>query len=199
MHQKPLNTLAFFISAASSPFLVIPLAGLFIIATQTYALVDFILWGALFVLLSTIIPFVFILIGVRLGHFSDIHVMIREQRAEPFMVATLSTLVLAIVFWLIDVPGTLFALSIVMFVNGIVFYLITMYWKISIHAASFAGAVTMAALLVNGYWWWLLLLLPVIIWARWERHRHSVTQGVIAVLVVTIVSAMLLKLVLQYI
>jgi hypothetical protein len=66
-----------------------------------------------------------------------------------------------------------------------VFLAITYFWKISFHAAVYAGGVMMVAGLLGWKWLALEMFLPLIIWARLKRHRHSVWQAIGAVAIIT--------------
>ncbi len=130
----------------------------------------------------------FIYYGVKSGRLTDMHVMLREQRIEPFIVTMFGALLLIIAYHFLAVPKPLYALSIVLFINGLVFFLITLVWKISIHSAAYAGAVLILAHLVNPNLAYLLLVLPLIMWARVYRHRHSVLQVLGAAVVVSLIT-----------
>ncbi len=180
--------LALAISALSSPFIVVIVFPLWIIASYAPNSIDRWQWSLTWIILAALIPFLYIWWGVQSGRFTDFHVMQREQRGEPFLVAIASALILVMVYFMMGVPGALLALAISLFVNGIVFLFITVIWKISIHAAALAGSVVTVALLIDPRWLWLLILVPLIIWARAIRHRHNIWQGVLGALTVTIVT-----------
>jgi membrane-associated phospholipid phosphatase len=60
-------------------------------------------------------------------------------------------------------------------------FTITLWWKISLHAAAAAGAATMAwALLGTGLPF--LLTVPLIAWSRIRLRRHTLAQTVLGAL-----------------
>lgn len=178
--------LAKIISLISSPFVVIPMFGLAIVANYTHTFFDFISWFGLFFVLCVSLPFAFVALKVKSGQITDIHVMMRGQRLEPFLLATGGAALLSFAYILIGAPKELFAMSVLFVVTGLLFTAITHFWKISIHAASYAGGVLMLAGLIDWAWLWLALFLPVVIWARLKRQRHDIWQALAAVLVISI-------------
>ena len=176
------NALAAFISAISSPFLIVGGFGLWCVGANTHTLNDFALYGALCVFLLGGLPFIYILINIKLGRITDIHVALREQRAMPFVVATIGALILTATYTALGAPRQLIALAFTTAVSGVIFGLLTQVSKLSVHSAAYTGAVIIVAFTVNTQLLWLLALLPVIIWARLVRKKHSPIQAVAATL-----------------
>lgn len=180
--------LAKYISIITSPFIITPIFGLWVIGIYSNNLKEFTIWGLSFIVLTILLPFLVILIKIKREKIKDLHIAVREQRAEPFLLAVIGSLLLAGVYKIINTPYELFALAIVLGINGLVFYLITKFWKISIHAATFFGSILIVSILINPYLFFLFLILPIIVWARVKRERHNLWQGLIACLVVTIIT-----------
>lgn len=175
--------LALAISAITSPFVVLP--GFASLLTWRYSpgWHQFLLWSAIAVFFSTGIPFIYIALGTRTGRITDIHVMRREQRSGPFILSLVSSSAGSAILYCVGAPLPLVVLGVAIVANGIVFALITMRWKISMHLSVFTASVMAAAVLIDGRSLWLLALLPAVVWARARRTRHSVSQGIAAVLV----------------
>lgn len=176
------DSLAFVISALASPFLVMPLFAVLITAHYAPDPGRFALWAGVAAFFSTGVPLAYIGISVRAGTITDIHVMRREQRSGPFVVALFSSGTGAAVLHLIGAPMQLVVLGLCIVVNGIAFALITLRWKISMHPSVYAASVLAAVFLLDARCAWLLAFLPAIIWARVRRTRHSAAQGVVATL-----------------
>ncbi|MBI4022829.1 hypothetical protein HY375_01545 [Candidatus Berkelbacteria bacterium] len=172
--------LAYLISAVASPFVIFPL----LVLGATWGVADttaeFLTWAGTMLLFTGLIPACYVIWGVRVGRITDIHIMVREQRATVFLIFLVSAGLGIITLWLLDAPTTIFLLALVAFANGLVAALITLLWKVSIHSWVYAGAAAAFALLAEAPWgWWLLLGLPLVIWARTYRHRHTIAQGVL--------------------
>lgn len=180
------NKLAKIISTISSPYLVIPLFGIPVTAYNSGSAVGFLGWYVLFILLAIGVPLAYVVWGVKTGRITDLHVMIREQRLAPLLLATAGAAALSVIYQLLGAPHELFVMALILTVNGLIFTPVSHSWKISIHASSYAGSVLIVAGLVSWAWLLLWLLLPAVIWARIKRDRHSLWQGLAAVMVASV-------------
>ncbi|MEK9156042.1 MAG: hypothetical protein AAB360_01935 [Patescibacteria group bacterium] len=175
--QMP-GRLAKFISLIASPFFTISLAALLLINRFSPNRQEMLFWGAVFIFMLIVVPFLFIYLSVRAGAISDIHVSVRKQRIKPFLLAFLCAIIVFAVFYAAGAPWPLISMLWVMLANGIIFLIITSFWKISIHIAALAGAATLVSVLVNPAATLLFLLVPIVAWARVREHRHTFWQVV---------------------
>lgn len=195
--QPPLmvvyHTLAFAFSALLSPYLVIPLGTVGIVASQPAGARQLILWTTLSVLFSTGIPAIYVVIQILRGKITDVHVMEREQRGGPFLVAVASSFIGAVILRAINAPPEVWSIGIVLGVNGIILSWITSFWKISMHVAVLSATVLAAVIVIPGVGVWRLIwLIPALIWARVTRGRHSIGQGLAACVVACLVTGTVL-------
>ncbi len=170
---------ALLLSAAVSPFVALPalMLGANWLVAQTPA--EFVVWSVVALVFFVGIPPLYIYREVQAGRITDFHIQLREQRAQVFAVFLLSTGLGISLYWLLGVPVALLHLTAVIFASAIAAGLITLAWKISLHAWTLAGSVTAFVLLAADVRYaWLLLLVPVVIWSRIHRQRHTLPQGV---------------------
>jgi len=180
-HTVLINSVAFAFSALLSPYLVIPAGTVGIVATAPSSKRQFLLWTAISVFFSTIVPALYVILQVVRGKITDVHVMEREQRGGPFVVALVSSLVGAIVLHQLKAPAIVWCIGVVLFFNGLVMLWITKYWKISIHVAVLSSTIFTALLWFHDIRSWeLLWLIPALMWARIWRGRHTIWQGLAA-------------------
>ena len=170
------DQLAFVISAVASPFLVLPLFAAIVTAHHASTPLDFLWWGAIAVFCSTGLPFLYIFIGTRTGRITDLHVMRRDQRGGPFLVALLSSSLGALLLYWIGAPRQMVALGVAIVANGLAFGLITLRWKISMHPSVLTASALASALLVDHRFAAVLLLLPAVVWARVRRTRQACSK-----------------------
>lgn len=189
-----LDKTAYIISGLTSPFIVITVIGLFAIRYYAASLDDLVTWGGTFALFSILIPFFFIYHGVKTGKFSDIHIMVREQRTGPFLVSIGGGVLILIAFHFEKAPLPLIIMATVLLANALIFFLITRFWKISIHSASLASSITITAVLIDPHMATLFLISPLAIWARIYRHRHNFWQGASAAFLAVSISLIIFKL-----
>lgn len=189
VRRTPADSLAFVLSAVLSPYLVIPFGTLGIIYARSRSGDPFWLWAAISIFFSTALPVIYVLIGMARGTISDVHVMERNQRGGPFAVAILGGFLAAYVLHRLHAPPSVWGLSLLLSINGLVIGIITTFTKISVHVSVLSSTVLCAVLLhteINPYW--LLWTIPALIWARTKRGRHSAWQGIGGALVATIVT-----------
>ena len=137
-------------------------------------------------------PMLYIIIGVRLGKFSDVDVSRRKERIGPFLFGLASVLAGLVTLVLIKAPKNLQTLLIITAVSCIVMLVITLWWKISIHAFSLAGTVTFLTALYGVIVLPAFLLVVLVSWSRVVLRRHTVAQVVAGALVsITLTSAIL--------
>jgi len=138
-------------------------------------------------------PFLYIILGVRLGKLSDIDVSKRTQRLGPFIFGLISVCLGWFVLVLIHAPGILVTVLIITAVTGVIMMFTTLWWKISIHASSLAGAATVLTVLYGAIMLPTFGLLILVGWSRVVLRRHTVVQVVAGALVSIAVSVVLLK------
>jgi membrane-associated phospholipid phosphatase len=132
--------------------------------------------GLMAALFASLLPFLFILQGVRRGRWTDHHVAIREQRPVPLLAGVASVLVGLVVLLAWDAPRDLVALLVAMLVGLVASLLVTLRWKVSIHTAVAAGGVVVLALVFGPALLVLAPLVGLISWARVAVGDHSPAQ-----------------------
>ena len=138
-------------------------------------------------------PLLYIIIGVRLGILSDIDVSRRSQRVGPFIFGIVSATIGWIILSLTDAPRNLQTVMIITVFSGIIMMVITLWWKISMHASSFGGVATMLTVLYGAVMLPLFILLIFVSWSRVVLRRHTVSQVIAGSLAGIVLSLVILK------
>jgi len=138
-------------------------------------------------------PLLYIIIGVRLGILSDIDVSRRSQRVGPFIFGIISATIGWIILSLTDAPRNLQTVMIITVFSGIIMMVITLWWKISMHASSFGGVATMLTVLYGAVMLPLFILLIFVSWSRVVLRRHTVPQVIAGSLAGIVLSLVILK------
>lgn len=188
---KPLRIhIARQISTILSPVVIsLPLVVLVAHYHTSNMLTTFIYAGLVLFFLS-IGPMAYILIGVHLGKFTDVDVSQRTQRTGPFLFGLISAIAGLCTLVLTRGPKSLETLLVITIVSGAVMMITTFWWKISIHASSLAGAVTILVILYGTLVLPAFLLLVPLGWSRVVLRRHTVAQVITGSLVSIILSSM---------
>ncbi|ASU77310.1 hypothetical protein CDG81_02135 [Actinopolyspora erythraea] len=145
------------------------------------------LWGMVVALTSSVLPMGVVVWGSRTGRWDGHHVRDRRGRLVPFTaLIVLSLLGLALLI-AGDAPEKLIALDISMIISLFVTGTITVFWKISMHTAVAAGAVTVLALLYGPALLWGALVTLAVAWSRVAVRDHTLAQVTIGALTGTVV------------
>ncbi len=189
----PRDRVAFLISGAASPYVVLPLFILLMTAEWAPGWREAVLWAAVGSACVVGLPLGYIAIGVRRGRLTDIHVQLREQRGGPFLAALFGAALAGLGLHLLGAPDALVLAAAAVVLNGAVFALITRRWKISMHPSVLAACAVLAGRTVAAGWFVLLAAVPLVIWARVRRGRHNWAQGAVASLLAVLLTAGLLE------
>ena len=121
-------------------------------------------------------PMIYILIGVRLGKFTDVDVSKRSQRTGPFIFGIISAFVGFLALSVLHGPKNLQTILLLTIISGIIMMIITIWWKISIHASSLAGAATVLTALYGTVMLPAFILVALVGWSRVVLRRHTLAQ-----------------------
>jgi membrane-associated phospholipid phosphatase len=177
LEYRPLRTqIARYVSTILSPS-VVSLPTVFLVALHdvSNALLA-IGYAFLTLLFISVGPMAYIIVGVKLGKFTDIDVSKRSQRSGPFIFALISTFLGLAVLFLTHGPKTLQTLMMLLIISGLLMMGITFWWKISIHASALAGTVTILAYLFGNIILPAYLLVILVGSSRVVLRRHTAAQ-----------------------
>jgi hypothetical protein len=160
---------------------------------STPTIVDALRWGLLTILFAIALPFSFILWGVRRRRFTDHHIRLREQRPVALVVGIASALVGLILIAILGAPRELIALIAAMEVGLVVSLAITLFWKMSIHVASVAGAIVILVLVFGRVFLALAPIVAVVGWARVQLDDHTPAQVTAGAMIGAVVAAIVFE------
>ena len=153
------------------------------------------LWAAIYAILISLIPVVYVGWMVKIGKISDIHMQHRRERIRPFLVSIVCTTLAWWILRFMGAPPVLPLVAMISVVQIAATALITLVWQISMHTMSFAG-LTMASVLVYGLGiaWLLVPLLMLVSAARYNLKRHTGAQLIAGTFVGAIIPVVMLML-----
>ena len=174
--DRPLAPLARSISdVLSPPALAVPGLLLGVWASSTPGTYRFAL---MYFAAAVIVPMFYMLWLLKVGLISDFHMARREERIRPFVCTLLcGVAAVALLAWY-RAPGDFVAPLLTLLVETLVLFAVTLFWQISVHAATVAGLATFAVCAMGPAALPLLALVPVVAWARLYLHRHTPLQCV---------------------
>ena len=135
-----------------------------------------VVWGTIAAVFASVLPYALILRGVRRGRVSDKHLSLREQRIRFGGLAIASILTGLAVLAAFDAPAEMVALVGSIAVGVACGWVVTLWWKISVHAAIAAGAATVLTLVFGPALLAAWLLVALIAWSRVQVGDHTPAQ-----------------------
>jgi hypothetical protein len=123
-----------------------------------------------------ILPLAMVYGLLKLDMIKDFYAHERDTRFIPFLWTTFFYLLGTISLILVSAPSAVTALMACYFVNGLVLMVITLKWKISIHASGITGPFTALVYLLGAVMLPLLLVVIPVAWARVELKAHTIWQ-----------------------
>jgi membrane-associated phospholipid phosphatase len=146
-------------------------------------------WGAIAAVFVSLLPYAIILRGVRRGRVSDRNISLREQRIQFGVLAITSILTGLAVLAAFDAPAEMVALLASIAVGVACGWVVTLWWKISVHAAIAAGAATVLLLVFGPALLVVWPLVALIAWSRVQVGDHSSGQVLAGVALGIVVNA----------
>jgi membrane-associated phospholipid phosphatase len=154
-----------------------------------------VVWGGIAAVFASVLPYAVILRGVRRGRLSDRNIGVREERIRIGVLAIASILVGLAVLAAFDAPAEMLALLASIAVGVAGGWVITLWRKISVHAAIAAGAATVLMLVFGTAMLAVWPIVGLIAWSRVQVGDHTPGQVVAGVTLGIVVNAMVFPLV----
>ena len=110
----------------------------------------------------------------RRGEISELFIPKRRDRRRPLFCFCASSWMGVGILYLIHPPPALYALMVCVAVLGTLSLLITMLWKISLHAMGLWAACGVIIALYGS--WWAVVPAGLVSWARLVLQAHSTSQ-----------------------
>lgn len=169
-----IDRLARLISIVGSPP-AIAIMGIALIAELTRDASTW-LWAVGYVLLVLPAPLLYVVWKVQRGEITDLDLFVRQQRLKPFLITLVSsTIALAAIYWG-QAPRLLFILAAAIGLLILLLFIVTLWWKISIHCAAAALFAMLAIGLIGSATVLIILGVPLMVWSRVHLRRHTFMQ-----------------------
>lgn len=134
------------------------------------------LWAIYSILISVVLPTSYVAWLVYKGEITDLHMKIREQRKKPLIVTSIGAFVVLATMFFGDAPSLFLLIATANLVQTIIFFVITLHWKISFHCLAASSLMVLSAALIPRIAIFFVVSLPVIAWARLILKRHTPAQ-----------------------
>ena len=133
-------------------------------------------WAGWYTLLTVILPTGYVVWLVKRGVVSDFHLPNRQDRFWPLLVTLGCTLSAWVIMVRWQAPKTLNLLAGINGVQTILFFLITLRWKVSLHTAAITGLFVLMVTWLGTAAAGVGICVPVVAWSRVYLGRHTLAQ-----------------------
>ena len=139
-------------------------------------------WTLILIALSILPIYLFTVYLVRKSGLDGVFASVRRQRTKIYTLGVILGAVGYVILLYLKAPLVLLALFVTGFSAAVIFMCINLWWKISLHTAVVAVAVTVLVILYGFMAVVTAGLIPLLAWARVESGHHSVAQVLIGAL-----------------
>ena len=172
---------AMYISRVLNPVFVLGIV-IVLVSFEASGLGTWIVLCALIALFFTVFaPWGVVLYMRRQGEISELFIPERRDRLRPLLFYCASSWLGVGILYLIHSPPAIYALMVCVAVQGTIALLITMQWKISLHAMGLWAACGVVIALYGS--WWAVVPAGLVSWARLALRAHSVSQVLVGSIV----------------
>jgi membrane-associated phospholipid phosphatase len=135
-------------------------------------------WTGYYILLTILIPLVYIVYKVRKGDITDFHMRVRKQRIRPMALTLGCTSFAWLSMWAGSAPKILIIFAGAGVFQITFFLLVSLRWKISGHGTAIANLAVFLWALFGASATPAVIAVPVVMWARVRLDRHSIAQTI---------------------
>jgi membrane-associated phospholipid phosphatase len=149
------------------------------------------LWLVVLMPLLVLPPLGYLWWLVRQGYLTDIYMPNRETRLRPLTVMMIWSLICWLFIRYVQAPPVVevFVLSAAIMIG--VLSLVTLFWKISFHAAAITAAATTMLLVTDTPVWPMMVLIPLVGWSRVRLGRHTPKQVIFGTILGALIAIVL--------
>ncbi len=159
-----------------NPFLVNATLLLIISLKSADSTAEGVKWFLISVAIGIVPIFIIVLYLVRHNRVDSLFINIRTQRDKVYIYSSVLMGTACAILFFLKAPVMLVALFVAIFVTGLAFAGVNRWWKISIHVASIAAAVTALVILYGSVAAWTISLVPLVAWGRVKMEHHTLAQ-----------------------
>ncbi|MBP9670127.1 hypothetical protein KBD75_01870 [Candidatus Woesebacteria bacterium] len=164
------------VSRVLDPVWEIPLALLLAVG---FAVREGLRWRfvGLLLFIDAVVPMIFFLTMIYHKQIKDWDIQNRVQRIPLYLFTMICHLG---GIWLAHELGRneLVSILLVFYAVAVIFFVITLKWKISLHAGVNSVLITTVNIFYGWHLWWLYILLSLVMWARVYQKHHTWAQVV---------------------
>lgn len=190
-HADIKQRIASLTSVILNPFLISLAVILLFSFGSTATTAEAIKWSLITMGVSIVPIFLVMLYMVHSGGLDAILTNEREQRTKIYVAAGISAITGYFLLTYLEAPHVLIAGFTALLTMAVIFMLINLRWKISVHTGCIAAS---SMVLVMLYGWTAAVtvpLIPLTAWSRIELEHHSIAQAVTGALLAALIAGVI--------
>ena len=160
------------ISTVINPVILIALVPFLLIYKTTQNSTEAIYWSGISFIFIIIFS-LFVVIGVKLGYFSNFDISNRTQRPLLYSFAIVLSLIYLLFLFILHAPLVLFMGIIALALGLAVAELINRKIKASLHVGTLVAFITALVIIYGSQFILAYILVPLVAWARIETKNHT--------------------------
>ncbi len=182
-----LKKLANLLAIALGPHILLPLLFILIVLKSGLNSNQLKIIFPTVLLLQVVVPIAYLIIAPRFGWIGKWDMKKKEERRPFFaLMLTLNIISLTVIYFFGN--KLLFQLNLIFISLLVILFVITIFWKISLHTSFNTGA----ALIINFLFNWkvpiLYLIIPIIFWSRLKLKKHTINQLITGIVVTSVIT-----------
>lgn len=193
--ESPRELAARLLTELGAPVVVLVLAPIAIGFHGASTALEGLGWGSVAALFYGVIPFGYVLHGVRSGRWRDHHVGDRRQRKSVFVFSLTSMLLGLVILAAAGAPRDLTAFLVTLLIEAGLALAVTLAWKVSLHAWVSAIGATALVVVYGAIAAPLWPLLAAVGWSRVELRDHTPAQVGVGALLGLVLTAVIFPMV----
>jgi len=159
------------------PPIIFPALGVAVAQRDLHDTWRVVLFSEIYGVVGFVFPAIYVLIIVRRGTATDVHLPQRSERYKPFTVAMICLVIMWFILAILGAPHGMMQLATFTLFQSALLLFITLFWQISVHGANIAGAIVIIGVLFGAQFALLLSPLIVLVGAsRLALKRHTPMQ-----------------------
>lgn len=170
-----------------NPFLVGFVVIVLVSVESATSLFSVLKWSLILIAISILPIYLFAIYLVRNGRLDSIFASVRGQRTRIYVLVVILGVVGYVILLYLKAPSMVQALVVAGASAAVIFVLINLWWKISLHTAFVAALVTVLVILYGLVAVVSVVLIPLVAWARIDAGHHSLAQVFIGALLAAVI------------
>ena len=185
--------LAQVVSRFTNPSILSVVILLLIAYTESSNVRELVGWVAIILLFFVLIPVVYVYVrtsrsGSRVKSVVELTIFLKQHPRDILILAIFLGLPCLAILWFLKAPTPLISTLVALIASSTVTALFNLFYRVSFHLTGITILVVMAAQAWGQVFLVFLVAIPLIAWAKYQIHEHTIPQLLMGIAVAVVVS-----------